>query len=357
MEKVTIPKFTLAIGLAAITLMALLSILIYHLGHSDRTGNVLYPEVFVNGEPIEDDFIAFRMQMRKAYVFDHFNEKSHGAAYEDFWHTRIDGEVPIESLKALAIDDCVRILVQFQLGYEEALLDYRDYKGFLRDLENENGRRRKAVANNEVIFGPVEFGVDEYMTYVLKNLEIELTQKLSDTILAVSEEEVREYYEINRSSRYQRGKSVSYQMIRIPYDENRATGEVGSKERVFQDLQLVRDKALEGDDFEDLMMKYNNDGKVVEARLSVDDKHFNMDRELSQVLMTLESEEISHIFEGVGVLRIVKVLDNSDADTLPYEEVKKSVENEVKGEKYNGYLEKRILDAGVIIGQPDNNKN
>lgn len=134
----------------------------------------------VNGYPIYNEEFQQRVNEKKAEVFNYFSKKYKVEDSRTFWSTSFEGEVPNEMVRKKAFDECIRIKVQQIWAKDQGLIKDISYRTFLKDLKTENRRRTKALKNNEIIYGPEQYGEVEYFSYRFINLVIKLKEKLSE---------------------------------------------------------------------------------------------------------------------------------------------------------------------------------
>lgn len=133
---------------------------------------------YVNGEPVTALEFSQEMAENKSKVYDYFRRKYNAQEDKNFWETAYNGEVPVQMLKKMTLDDLIEIKVEQILGKQNGLLSDTRYNVFLKVREQENKKRAKAKENGEVIYGPVEYGEREYFHYVHSNMVIQLKELL-----------------------------------------------------------------------------------------------------------------------------------------------------------------------------------
>lgn len=147
----------------------------------------------VNGKEISQGLFMERVRENRAGTYAYFQEKYGVDEEADFWNKEFGGEVPAEFLKQQALDDCVFIMVQQEMALEKGIISDMSYDSFLQDLKNENERRKQAISQGKVIYGPVEYTEENYFTYVFSNMVIELKRAMAQELMPEDEEIYREY--------------------------------------------------------------------------------------------------------------------------------------------------------------------
>jgi hypothetical protein len=129
------------------------------------TDNVAY----VYGEPATvAEFLSCLAYKRRAETYAHF--ASYGAAgSKDFWTRRCGKERPIDFARDQTMKDVVSTKVQQIILAQDGIQPDISYGAFLKKLADENARRATAVANHEIIYGPVKWDEAEYFDHVFSD--------------------------------------------------------------------------------------------------------------------------------------------------------------------------------------------
>jgi len=151
----------------------------------------------VNNEHVTKEEFQKEMEELKSIVFAYFADKYDVSGMKHFWTDNFDGEVPLDFLKSKAMDKIKETRVKQILAKQNGIESYLDYASFKKKLEYENKRRKEAKRKNEPIYGPVQYQEREYYWYVMGNMVEELKKKLANSTLAVSEADLKKYYEEN----------------------------------------------------------------------------------------------------------------------------------------------------------------
>jgi hypothetical protein len=67
---------------------------------------------------------------------------------------------------------------------------------------DENNRRKLALQNKEVVYGPTEFSEDNYFKYKFTNLVIGIKKQLAESEFKLTDEMLKNYYETLKDSLY-----------------------------------------------------------------------------------------------------------------------------------------------------------
>src|SRR4029453_5495504 len=114
------------------------------------------PVASVNGVDVTTAELKAMMAQERTAVIQAF-QLQYGAEYgEAFWVTEYEGVTPLHSLKQKALSAIVRDNVQQAEALRRGMVASTSYEQFLKLWKQENERRKLALQNNEVIYGPVE---------------------------------------------------------------------------------------------------------------------------------------------------------------------------------------------------------
>jgi hypothetical protein len=162
----------------------------------------------VNGEPVTvREFDRF-VRKGRARVFSHFAAKYGMKDHKGFWSTPVDGVAPIDMLRKMAMDECVRVKVQLIMARDKGILDDVSYAAFLKRLDEENRRRKAAKDRGEVIYGPVEYSEDTGFAHWFSLTTIELKRRFAKDDLDIDDETLRKFYDANKEQ-YKRPDRVT----------------------------------------------------------------------------------------------------------------------------------------------------
>lgn len=153
----------------------------------------------VNGHDITLTEFRRSLLETRAAVFGYFQHRyGVDAGTRQFWSSSYDGEVPLEKLRKLTLDASVQIKVQQLLAFEKGLVGDVGYAAFLRRLDQENGRRKEAIRNHDVIYGPIEYSESTGFAHYFSLLVARLKRRLADDDFEITTATLRNFYEANK---------------------------------------------------------------------------------------------------------------------------------------------------------------
>ncbi len=309
----------------------------------------------VNGDPVYTEEFRERLLMQKVPVQKYFEKKYGIQAGNDFWEDNFEGENPSKKAKDMALNECVRIKVEQQLARDKGLLEDISYPAFLKQLEKENKRRKKAVENNEIIYGPVEYQKNVYYEYLYSNMKIALKELLEGKEIQFTEADLMSYYEEIKDSLYRKEGEVKILKAYITYtDENRNFSEEKRK-AALEKIKQVKLKMDQGEKIENISdsspngesLKVNFVEQVFNEKTAKYDQQSVL--ELKTRARRLSVGEVSDIIEENNTFYVIKCLEREADGYKSFEEVKENVKSKFIDEKYNEMVEELVKAAKVEI--------
>jgi hypothetical protein len=311
----------------------------------------------VNNDPIYVDEFREKLLIQRIPVEQYFREKYGVAVNGDFWESSYDGGNPLKKAKEMALNEYVKIKVEQELGRDKGLVEDISYPAFLKQLEQENKRRKKAVENNEVIYGPIEFQKNVYYEYLRSNLEIKLKEVLESKEIQFTEEDLMKYYEQAKDSIYRKEGEVKITKIYITYMDESGNVIDGKREEVLRKIKEVKLKMDEGERIENIPSMTKN---VEALKVSYKEQAFNettakqdaqTSSELKSQARRLSLGEISDIYEEYNTFYFIKCIEKESDGYKPFEEAKENVKVKFIDKKYEELIDKLVKDAKVEINE------
>lgn len=186
----------------------------------DRDGAGEEPVLTVNGADVSEREFEAAMALERVSVIHEFQTK-HGAEYNsDFWDKSFGGTTPSETLRTRALERCINIKLQQTAAVQVGILKEGDtsYSSFLTMLEEENKRRKEAADSGQIIYGPKNYGEEEFFKYTFNNMVIRLKEKLVETELKHTSEEVANYYRDHQTTLYKKHTYIRAKKLVVTAD-------------------------------------------------------------------------------------------------------------------------------------------
>jgi hypothetical protein len=172
----------------------------------------------VNGEPILVAELQVAAGHVRARVAADFTARYGVAANGAFWTTPLGTERPVDVLKQQALAVAVERKVEQLLMRDQGILPDVSHREYLAALDRENARRREALERGEPIYGPQQYGEQEYLEYLISNGIVALKQRLFG--LAASDAELRRDYDAVKVSTFSRGRRVRVEVVQQDYSRD-----------------------------------------------------------------------------------------------------------------------------------------
>lgn len=112
-----------------------------------------------------------------------------------------------ESVKGYAEE----VYAQFYLGAEYGLCKPFSYEALKMAVEAENNNRAAKKTSEEVVYGVMEYSIDEYLNYILSNLKLNIVDYLVKNYDSNLEKEAKKYFK-NNIDKFQTIKKVKYRI-------------------------------------------------------------------------------------------------------------------------------------------------
>jgi hypothetical protein len=158
----------------------------------------------VNGESIVVAELLIAASHARGGIVADFSTRYGARVDEGFWTARFGGERPIDALKRKALELAIQRKAEQLLMKQQGILPDASYHGYLALLASENRRRREALRTGLPIYGPQQYGEQDYLEYLISNGIIELEARLPG--LAAGDAELRREYEALKPSMFGRGR-------------------------------------------------------------------------------------------------------------------------------------------------------
>lgn len=145
---------------------------------------------WVDDAPITLSEMNYWMLLNKAKVHRHFYMTYGVNDSDDFWASSYGEESPLEMLKSLALQDAKRCKVQQLLACEKGLIVELNFDSMVASMPRANQKRSEKVERGEVIYGPKQFTIRTYFSYLNDKMVFKLKEQLVKQELAPTREEL-----------------------------------------------------------------------------------------------------------------------------------------------------------------------
>jgi hypothetical protein len=311
----------------------------------------------INGEPIEVRQFKQASLLHRANVLAEFTRQYGSDGSGDFWSMTFGGTTPAERLKEKTLQGLIRSKVILIAAKEHGLISDIHYASLMDAREQENDRRKLALAKGEVIYGPVQYSEQDYEVFLLNNLELRLQERLKGTFSNVSEDDLMAWYEENKEKLFDQGRRIKVMIIRIPYSTE---GSKHARQEAEARMDEVVSRLDAGESFEALASEYNEVGYYAERIFDASTERYDMkyDAKLRLAASQLQVGQISNVMDhssdssqGDGYY-LMKSIESSAAGILPFNEVKEAVATAFTKEQFLSYIS-TLVDEAIVEVNPE----
>lgn len=134
------------------------------------------PAVVINGVPVCTEEVVAAQNQNRAVVASRL-QRDYGMEYTDgFWSQPVADSSAQEILNDAALETLTRTVVTEELLRGADLLPYTNYKELTEQWQDDTLARKQKTARGEVVYGPVEYPLEEYRQYILSNALVALEE-------------------------------------------------------------------------------------------------------------------------------------------------------------------------------------
>ena len=244
-----------------------------------------------------------------------------------------------EERRRSAIQRLVEFKAVERLAAENGLAAELDYPAFLRRWQAENERRRLAVAQGQVIYGPVQYSEFEYFQYLHSNLLIRLKDHFAKKV-RMSPAQLRATYAAQRES-FARDPVVTVQVMELAHSQ---AGD-GTPPAVAE----AQRRLAAGEEFE----RVASDVGATLTERTFDESSKRGDLRLQPALRTaalrLRAGEVSAVVEGPGALYLLRCRERTEGGYVPFDVASTAIRRSVADARFAELLRTRVQEAQVEV--------
>lgn len=334
--KVKHNNFLWKIGVPIIVILVIIIIFSMDLskGNTDNKSNFV---LTVNGTYVPKEEFSLFLQDEKASTASYFYQK-YGVQYsEDFWKRKYGNEVPIEVARSKAISKLVKVKVEQELAVNYGILKNTSFDDIQGGMKKE-----KSIYGAESLNLFQEYGI--YHSKIL----LETKQKFKIKSAAIKEQELLQYYNTHKMDRFKEPDVVKVQQFLITNVDAQKKDEIINS--VLQDIQRATSKEL-------LAKKYSGlctismQNKQYGSKESKDENSSEMEAMLKEQAYMLSKNEVSKPIQYGSQYFIITCLERTEGKTAEFQEVKASIEDLIKEEKFELEVEDKIKKASININK------
>lgn len=306
---------------------------------------------WVNGEPLTAEELGLSLQRNKASVIKHFKDAYGADDSSDFWETAFNGEVPLQLLKQKSLDESSRIKIQQMLAREKGIVQDISYAGFLGSLEKENNRRKEALQNRQVIYGPAEYSKETYYDKLFSDLAHELQAKLASE-WAFPDQEIEAFYETEKDAKFKKTDSIRVNVLFVPFGKD-------FKEEALRLIDRIKQRLDDGEPFDKTTVSAviaESGAQSVKPEFgeqTFDKSSVRMDMmrwpRLLEATKKLSLNQISGVVEESDGFYLIRCIEKLDMGYEAMEEVKDRIKAALAARNYEIWTDARMKEANIEI--------
>lgn len=314
----------------------------------------------INSEPVSWAEFNLVMSGLRVRVYTYFQSKFDFTENENFWETEYSGEIPGKKLIDETINALKRIKIEQILMKEEGIVDDISFTDFIKELKNENARRKKAIANKTSIYGPTEFNEKIYYEFLQMERSEKLKIRMSGSKLHFSEDDIRNYYNNNKDTKFMLpGKTRIERIILKIHDDSVKTGVgapvINKENDPLETMIHIQEMAFNNKEFteivNELQRQGNNDVSFEEHIIDVTTMKMlaNTYHGIFESVFRLETHVVSDIITEANTLNIIKVIEREYGTYITLEEARPQINREMTDSLYNSLLSNLAEQAVVKL--------
>lgn len=325
-------KYNLVIGLMLVLIALLAVVGIPSKSTGNQTGLIT-----VNTTQIAEEEFTMFLQDQKAMTVNYFVQKYNAEYGAEFWTTEYEGEVPLEVAKQAALEEVIRIKIEQEIAQELGLIKDNQFETIM-----------KLAKEDKSIYGVENLDFFQQYTVYHSKLMLEAQQKYKIKTKDISEKEIQAKYE-----------AIKEEVFQVPDHIETIILEVELLDQANQEtyLETITQDIMAGITVEDLQNKYKDQGEI-NARAKTygptegkDENMSEIDLILKEAAYMLETGEMSMPIYEPGTSYIVICMNRENNGIAALEEVKVVVEDQIKEERFEAYIQAQIDKAKVQIDE------
>jgi len=297
----------------------------------------------INGYEVEDAELSLFISEAKTLTVDRYVSQLN-YPYDNMFWSQSDGETTAEEyfgkqLKRLSAENKTILILSSQSG----LIDSPDYLTFLKMMREENRIRKEKKAAGEVIYGVLEFTEETYHSYLMTELREELKKRMADKELAITEDDIKQYYNKNLT-RYMQANQDKYIII---------SAKGVSEEKMRDKLKTLEGFRGKADEFRKLCQNIRKENPefflVSESTLPGDSQSQDSRTGTRLYENTTQTEEgtSGNIWEDASGAHVVYCVEKVPGQAIPMTEVKQHIKEILSEERLNELISLKGNEAVI----------
>lgn len=308
----------------------------------------------INLEPVSVAEFYHVMSGLRISVYSYFLSKYGELNTLNFWNSDFNGEVPGDKLKQETINALKNIKVEQVLIREKGIADDISYYGFLQELRIENERRKNAINNRSPVYGPKQFEENIFYEYLQYQRREKFKKLLSESEFQFKEEEIRDYYNINKTKMFLLPGNIRIGRIsmQLPANENNHT-----LHDHYSIMNQILENARKGKDFQEIVSDFQKIGTSSilydELQINIESLKFfsNSLPGILEAVNNLQNNQISEIIVEMNTLNIIKIILKESGSYIPLDEARAQIMRDLREISYDQFIRTKSEKAVITIDE------
>ena len=306
----------------------------------------------VNSVPLTLRELKMSEDKCKPQVIQEFKSRYNLPFDAGFWNNTDLKPSPSEVLRSKAFNAAIDRKIQQQLAQKMGLITDISYKSFYRELISENNRRKKAVSNHQIIYGPVQFSEVNYYDYLFSNLILKLKKVLAKDSFNLSDSQLRVQYELNKENLYKIPDSVCFQRITVKSVSTNTSNAQSQKLR--KNAEFVRKSLLQNSfRLQETKKHLDEDILIKSDTLLLNSTQYQLLEgevcaEILHKIKGLKQGEVSGVIEISNGYEIYKIIIHKEMGFKSFETVRKAVLSAETDRQYKDFIHK-FKERAIIV--------
>ena len=312
----------------------------------------------VNGEPIEaGEFHLVASQLRNS-VFELYKSKyqlTELTFNESFWihkYGEEDEETPNDTLRKITLDRLIQIKINQSEAKKYGFIDDADYTHFKKAFIKENERRKKAVAQGEVIYGPIAYTESVFYNYKYESMLDEVRREKAAREFKFSEDEYKQRYDEDKNTKYKLPDEMQFKKIVVQPSLQNKPIDSPAHVQAREQMQKIKQSIADGVPFEQVWLAnaaLQSDGGLMNVDSKNTSTYKKSNPELYKEMIKLRKDEMSGIFMANGSYYLILCTNRTDGGYMPIEEVKDLVVRDIIDPRYKQWLDDQVRVAKIVL--------
>jgi hypothetical protein len=345
------------ITIPALSVLLLLGAVFFTL--AEDTSAEQEPIAEVNGDVITAVEFDRMLRLQRADVIDYFT-RTYGAQFDkDFWHTSYKDEIPSDKAKEWALREAVKLKLQLRLAQDNGIIQGTSYNYLISEMDKENERRSSAKRSGEPIYGPVQYDENTFVDFFLSKKWMELKEKLSEGVLAVTDEQLKKHYEKIKAELFPLEDHIRFNKIAVSYKVESESGESELKQAAKAVMDQIKQKLEQGQtaaeavkELKDLQPALPIQYTEEQFNPSTASRYYKTQPMLYEALRaSSNANPMTSIIDdrAAGQYVLAQMTERVPGGYKSFEEQKLNVRKHYLDNAYNSYVDSLIQKAEVTI--------